>query len=142
MRRQIRSPDTWGTIPGVWFYVSDKEKKGDKKGKPDQKSIEKTERSIRCGHCDFKITSPGHKMEFGGSFEHTFMNPDGRVFRIGCFEQAEGCFVTGESRSEWTWFQGYSWRVALCGQCMTHLGWSYESEKGGHFFGLILDALN
>lgn len=76
----------------------------------------------------------------GGS-EHTFSNPDGFVFHIGCFRNAHGCTAVGIPTLEHTWFSGYSWRIAVCARCQTHLGWWYRAPAD-QFYGLIVDRLS
>jgi len=75
-----------------------------------------------------------------GSHVHVFTNPAGFTFRIGCFSSAPGCLNAGDPTGDFTWFTGYDWSFALCGGCMTHLGWFYESGRDG-FHGLILAEL-
>jgi hypothetical protein len=72
---------------------------------------------------------------------HTFANPHGIVFEIGCFGAVEGCGYAGPASDEFSWFKGFSWRVVVCVMCLTHLGWFFESRDGGNFHGLILDRL-
>lgn len=76
-----------------------------------------------------------------GSHAHTFANPMGSVFRIGCFQAADGCGDAGTLSSEFTWFAGFAWRVAFCRTCLTHLGWHFLSSAGNGFYGLILERL-
>ncbi len=64
----------------------------------------------------------------------------GIVFHIGCFGDAPGCRTTGVPTSEFTWFGGFAWSLALCGNCNAHLGWRYQGAQVS-FFGLILDRL-
>jgi hypothetical protein len=72
---------------------------------------------------------------------HTFANPHGLVFEIGCFREAAGCSLLGAPTDEFTWFHGFRWRVACCMRCLCHLGWCFTSGAGGRFFGLIVDRL-
>jgi hypothetical protein len=76
-----------------------------------------------------------------GSHHHVFANPHGLVFEIVCFAAVTGCGVAGEASAEFTWFPGYRWRVLFCGACLTHLGWKFDGEDGGAFYGLIRDRL-
>ena len=124
-----------------YLYVTEDEKKRDQK--PEKKDREKPqkERYLLCKHCENKITRPDDRLNFQGAFDHTFLNPSGSVYRIGCFYKADGCIVLGEASTEWTWFQGFHWRVAVCSQCLKHLGWFYTNKEESSFFGLILDAL-
>jgi len=97
-------------------------------------------RVLGCAFCRRPITSTAAGIEVDGSHEHTFTNPAGIGFRIGCFADASGLMKLGPSTLEWTWFPGYSWQVELCAGCREQLGWLYRSSK--HLFhGLILDRL-
>ena len=77
-----------------------------------------------------------------GAHQHTFANPHGLVFRIGCFRRARGCGYTGPLSNEFSWFRGYSWRIAVCGRCLNQLGWLFVSSADTAFNGLILDQLS
>ena len=86
------------------------------------------------------VTGRDKKIQVSGSHEHTFFNPAGIVFELGCFSAAPGCHRAGRATSDFTWFAGYVWRFALCRNCNSHLGWFFE--MGEHsFFGLILAHL-
>jgi len=124
-----------------WFLVTDTNKKKKIQTKSKAQAEEQEEKYLLCKFCENKITLPNNKIEVGGEFEHTFLNPGGHVFRIGCFFEAEGCIALGVPTSEWTWFDGFEWQVALCKQCNSHLGWFYRSRDEINFFGLIVDLL-
>lgn len=98
-----------------------------------------------CAACGERVTSSQDRMEMNGTHAHTFTNPHGLTFDIGCFKNAPGCKPVGRATEAWTWFRGYAWRVAVCSRCDAHLGWGYEpaipdGDSRG-FFGLILDRL-
>ena len=101
---------------------------------------EKEKESILCKNCKNEITTVEHSAVVNGQHSHIFKNPAGISFHIGCFSRAWGCIVYGIPMDEFTWFAGFSWCVALCSQCFTHLGWYYQSG-GDSFFGLILANL-
>ncbi len=96
---------------------------------------------IVCRRCGYLITRLSARMTVQMSHEHSFANPHGLVFRIGCFSTAEGCAYAGPFSNEFTWFKGYNWRIAVCGACLVHLGWLFVSAGGSSFNGLILDQL-
>ena len=99
------------------------------------------EQYILCRQCHQAITKPADRIVMQGSHRHTFANPHGIVFEIGCFRQVNGCGCTGAASDDFSWFAGYSWRVLFCPMCLTHLGWMF-SLRGRHvFYGLILDRL-
>ena len=99
------------------------------------------EEHILCRQCHNILTSPSERIVVQGSHHHTFANPHGIVFEIGCFGAVKGCGYAGPASNEFSWFKGFSWRVAVCVMCLTHLGWLFESREGSIFHGLILDRL-
>jgi len=95
---------------------------------------------IRCRNCGYTITTTDDVISVAGQHRHTFKNPAGILYSIGCFARAEGCFDLGEPTSEFTWFPGYSWSYSVCKKCFTHMGWFYRSGEST-FYGLILKQL-
>ncbi len=96
---------------------------------------------LYCAVCFSAVTEDGERISLEGSHEHTFVNPLGVSFHIGCFRDAPGCTPLGNGTEEWTWFRGFSWEIVICSNCRTHLGWFYLSRGGDSFFGLILEQL-
>lgn len=95
---------------------------------------------LLCSLCLFPITTSESRMEIQGSHVHTFANPHGYVYRIGCFLTAPGCLADHRETEEFTWFQGFAWSVEVCGRCLSHLGWRFRGAAGS-FHGLVLDRL-
>ncbi|MCU0693499.1 MAG: cereblon family protein [Polyangiaceae bacterium] len=93
-----------------------------------------------CVACRHAITSRDARVEVAGAHRHTFANPNGIVYCIGCFSRAPGCLSVGRLSTEFPWFAGFAWQVAVCGRCSAHLGWGFRSADRG-FHGLILDRL-
>ena len=98
------------------------------------------EEKIFCRQCMQVITSPAERIQVHGSHCHTFSNPAGLLFQIGCFRRVKGCVDASPPEAEWSWFGGYAWQVVLCSACATHLGWRYTGQNDG-FYGLILGSL-
>jgi hypothetical protein len=96
-------------------------------------------RFLACAQCLSQITTPGAAISVSGSHEHTFSNPEGLRFRIGCFASVTGCVAVGPRSTYWTWFPGHGWQVVVCGGCQIQLGWRFSGER--RFHGLILDRL-
>ena len=103
--------------------------------------IPEEEQYILCRQCHQAITRPAERISVQGAHQHTFANPHGIVFEIGCFKYARGCGYAGPPSTEFTWFSGYAWRVSFCTLCMTHLGWVFIADSGDSFHGFILDRL-
>jgi hypothetical protein len=99
------------------------------------------EKYILCRQCRQAITRSEERISVQGSHQHTFANPHGIVFEIGCFKTAQGCGYAGPPSTEFTWFSGYAWKVSFCTLCMTHLGWLFVADSGDSFHGFILDRL-
>lgn len=99
------------------------------------------DKAIRCRHCQHIITRPSHKLDIAGQHIYCFRNPVDVDFVIGCFAVAEGCRTPGDATDAHSWFHGYRWRIALCGQCGEHMGWRYDNASGSGFFGLIINKL-
>ena len=110
------------------------------RGEPRQHRAD-AEAPILCRNCRHPVTHPQERIAMAGSHRHSFANPAGLVFEIGCFRQAPGCRQAGPASPEFTWFPGYHWRIALCRGCQVQLGWRFESPVDGGFSGLILARL-
>ena len=97
-------------------------------------------RVLVCAACLQAVTSTSARIEMSGSHAHTFSNPHGLVFHIGCFALAPGCGAASDPSTLHTWFPGYAWQIAVCRGCGEHLGWLFRSGDS-RFHGLILDRL-
>ena len=106
-----------------------------------EKESVRPETHILCRRCAQIISSSNEKISVNGSHRHTFANPHGMVFDIGCFRSVTGCGYAGPSSDEFSWFSGFSWRIVVCGLCLAHLGWIFLSGSGNSFHGLILDRI-
>jgi hypothetical protein len=95
---------------------------------------------LACVRCRAAITTSAAAVAVSGSHAHTFTNPDGFRFHIGCFSRAHGAGASGVPTTDWTWFPGYAWQIEHCASCAEHLGWRFSSSDKA-FHGLILDRL-
>ena len=50
---------------------------------------------LRCRACEAEIASDDDRIEMSGAHAHTFVNPHGHVFEVGCFARAPGCVPVG-----------------------------------------------
>ena len=115
------------------------------KGKPEAEDVPKElpsdhEAHLVCAQCLHIITNPANRVSVDGTHLHTFANPHGIVFEIGCFGAAPGCGTAGPATDDFSWFKGYEWKIAFCRRCLSHLGWQFISGSG-FFYGLIIDRL-
>ena len=93
---------------------------------------------IVCAHCMHVIADPRDVFEVSGSSEHEFINPHGVVHHFRSYREALGCAIKGARNRGDTWFPGYTWRLALCGNCDSHMGWFFESTNS--FYGIVTKA--
>lgn len=103
---------------------------------------------LRCRVCGRRIARADDGASFDGGQHHRFINPSGIAFRIALFRDAPGCRHDDVATEYFSWFPGYTWRIALCNGCASHLGWAFEciGEPGigepSAFHGLIEDRLS
>ena len=102
----------------------------------------RSDRDLVCAQCGALICRHRDRLTIEGRHCWDKVNPAGIHFRILCFAAAPGCIPVGEPVTEFSWFRGYAWSVAICAACSIHLGWLFSSETATEgFFGLIEDAL-
>lgn len=107
-----------------------------------QEEEPKNNNTLFCKKCRKSITSIDERISVDGAHQHTFANPHGILFEIGCFKTAIGCGYSGIPTDDFSWFKGYRWRIAVCGNCLVHMGWLFIAPENDCFFnGLILDRL-
>ncbi len=108
--------------------------------KNDEEDEKKVEKVMRCKQCDAAITRVKDRISRAEKHLHTFFNPAGIVYEIGCFRRAPGCNVDGQRSTDFSWFADYSWQISFCASCSKHLGWFFSGGDDS-FFGLVVDRL-
>lgn len=101
---------------------------------------EQHEPAIRCAFCQHEITRRQFAIEVAGQHQHVFTNPQGITFEIVTYDRAD-CVQHGVATTEYTWFAGCAWQVALCKNCKNHLGWRYIRPDSNGFYGLICEHI-
>ena len=100
------------------------------------------DKALYCRACSARITDQNQAISVNGRHQHAFFNPAGIAFEIRCFQSAPGVLSIGAASDDFSWFPGFSWQVALCLGCQTHLGWRFVSNTSGPaFYGLIAARL-
>jgi len=117
------------------------ESRGEQRADSEDEARRDEEKAVRCAQCGHAVTSPRERIDVQGMHQHTFFNPYGIIFEIGCFREAPGCGYAEPVSEEFSWFPGYSWKIAVCSACGSHLGWLYSAAGKESFHGLILDNL-
>jgi hypothetical protein len=121
------------------FGVEDRPRGGVPGPTAHSKSAQLDDPMLRCRACSNEVARHDDRIEISGAHTHTFVNPAGVMFEIGCFGRVTGCRTRGTSSVFFSWFPGHAWCVAVCERCRTHLGWSFGD--GPDFWGLIVARL-
>jgi len=87
-----------------------------------------------------RVTGQDSAIDVAGAHRHRFVNPAGIEFEISLYRIAD-VQAYGPSTDEHTWFAGYAWRIVLCSNCQTHLGWRYRRLHSPDFYGLIIGQI-
>ena len=140
-------PDRFNPVGGIYpgFLCRDSQALKDRgvdQEKDPETLLSPKKGNLYCAICRYKITQEEYKIAIGEQQEFTFFNPSGRIFHIGCFQEAPGCVTYGMPSNEFSWFPGFSWQIVCCSNCQEHLGWLFLGGMGEHFFALILARLH
>lgn len=125
------------------FWSLDTRPRGNPDTPPTTKPFEPGDdlsKRIVCAACGHAITHADARIERAGGHVHTRLNPDQITFVFGCFSEAPGAMLSGDSTAFYSWFHGYAYRLATCGGCSAHLGWRFEGEAP--FWALIFERLS
>jgi len=90
---------------------------------------------LKCHVCGSIVTDEQMRIDVLGQTIHCRTNPGGFTYRFRCYMDAPGCSAMGMATTEHSWFMGYTWQIACCGQCGEHLGWLFKGND--RFYGLI-----
>ncbi len=94
-----------------------------------------------CVACETLITRRADAFGLDGEpADRVFFNPAGLVMPITTFRQVRNVAEVGSRTTEFTWFAGYAWTIAVCGACGGQLGWRFDAVGGGRparFWGLL-----
>ncbi len=97
-------------------------------------------RIVRCVSCGVPLALASDAMAVAGQHEHSFINPEGYLFRIRCFAEARNLSTLGEPTSKFSWFPGHTWVILYCAVCGVHVGWRFDGGAS-RFYALIADRL-
>lgn len=102
-------------------------------------------KAYQCIACGGLITHSDRLIAVGGANRHLFVNPAGVECDFHTFYSCPGAIAIGEATEAYSWFSGYSWRMAFCRHCEQHLGWYYEAvsryERPLEFWGILVAQL-
>ena len=117
-----------------WFKKSDYQTETLKETVDKEETKKEDNKKLYCINCKTQITELDNVITINGSHTHTFSNPAGFVYTIGCFSSAVSCTVVGELTEEHTWFLGYKWKIVMCQSCQLQLGWLFTNSDSFYAF--------
>ena len=101
-----------------------------------------------CGRCSARVASDVDAVSVGGRpVRSSHVNPAGIPCEILTFSRVTHVASAdpADATEEFTWFDGYAWRLAACAGCGLHLGWRYTAARPDlelrEFYGLLVGAL-
>ncbi|KAK9843691.1 hypothetical protein WJX81_002577 [Elliptochloris bilobata] len=100
---------------------------------------------LRCVTCSAQIAKQDDVVEVSDEGAGAlFVNNHGSLYDLLTLRVAYGVSLRGEATEEYTWFPGYSWRLAYCRGCSAHLGWLFRAvdlrRSPHHFWGFKRQA--
>ena len=126
-----------------WAYEAGRDSIGSDIAVDDESKQRAADRDhkLLCMRCRNEITTAADRIVVNERHDHTFANPAGYGYHIGCFGDAPGARPRGIPSGHWTWFAGYMWQLAICTRCEHHLGWLFRAREHTPFYSLILNRL-
>uniref|UniRef100_A0A0A9YEK0 Protein cereblon n=1 Tax=Lygus hesperus TaxID=30085 RepID=A0A0A9YEK0_LYGHE len=98
-----------------------------------------------CHTCDNLI---GYQKDFFAmsveGAQSTYVNPGGYVHDTITLSTATNLIIISNPSTEYSWFPGYAWEIAVCCHCQKHIGWKFTSKKlvPKTFWGLSRQSLH
>lgn len=77
-----------------------------------------------------------------GNLAGNYCNPAGYIHETISFYKVieNSTQMVDRPSTDFSWFPGYAWQIALCSKCSTHVGWKFiavsKNLKPRMFFGL------
>ena len=92
---------------------------------------------LRCAACGHLLAGTARRHPVEGRERHVRTNPGGYTYAMRTYDDAPGCRVNGSPSSVHSWFPPLDWRLAVCGGCGAHCGWSFGTDAAPAFIALI-----
>lgn len=98
------------------------------------------DRPLQCASCFKQVAAMKHLFTVPGAEGTTgaYVNEHGYIHQTitvkEVFEESVVCF--GEPETKDSWFPGYSWTMAHCSFCLSHLGWKFLPADGNGKLGI------
>ncbi len=62
-------------------------------------------------------------------FMNPYVNQNGHIHETLTVYKAKNLTLIGYPSTQFSWFQGYAWTIAMCQHCKSHIGWRFTADK-------------
>ncbi|XP_011062316.1 PREDICTED: protein cereblon isoform X1 [Acromyrmex echinatior] len=100
-----------------------------------------------CVNCESFIGRQSHMFPMNKEGpQGTYVNPGGVIHETITFYHVQGVVLNNSDPStEYSWFPGYAWTIAICKGCRHHVGWKFTAVQSNlrpkEFWGLTRRSL-
>lgn len=85
---------------------------------------------IKCRYCKLEIAKRSDVVAMSSDGPlGTYVNPHGYVHATITVKNATGLALEGSPSKVQSWFPGYAWTIAACGECDSNIGWLFSTTK-------------
>lgn len=101
-----------------------------------------------CKRCRTRIASYSDIFAMArGNVNANYCNPAGYIHETLTVHKTidDSARIVDRPSTEFSWFPGYAWQIAVCKKCSSHIGWKFialeKNLKPKTFFGLSCKSL-
>jgi hypothetical protein len=84
---------------------------------------------LRCAYCNAKVgrVSDIFTVDGADGANGAYVNPHGVIHQTWTVRQVcdNSVFTVGDAEIQDSWFPGYTWTIAHCANCFSHIGWKF-----------------
>ena len=101
-----------------------------------------------CKRCKTQVSSYADIFAMAkGNVNANYCNPAGYIHEtLTVHKTIEGSLrLVDRPSTDFSWFPGYGWQIAVCSKCSSHIGWKFvavtKNLKPKSFYGLSCKSL-
>lgn len=101
-----------------------------------------------CKRCKTRVASYSDIFAMAkGNVNANYCNPAGYIHETLTVNKTleESVRIFDRPSTDFSWFPGYAWQIAVCSKCSSHIGWKFtavtKNLKPKSFFGLTCKSL-
>lgn len=102
--------------------------------------------SFSCKRCKTQIACYSDIFAMAkGNVNANYCNPAGYIHETLTVKKVldDSLSIVERPSTDFSWFPGYAWQIAICAVCSSHIGWKFTAKnlKPKSFFGLSCKSL-